>query len=170
MIIESIKAEFLKYKRIGEGAIRQAPDNGFNKPLGEGNNSITVIVRHISGNLKSRFTDFLTSDGEKPWRNRGGEFESVELDPEGLIKVWDEGWKVLSDTLDTLTDDDMEKTVTLYGKELSVIAAILQALTHVSYHVGQIVTIARSLTGDDWQTLSIAKGKPSDHNKNQAKN
>lgn len=170
MIIESIKIEFLKYKRIGEGAIRQAPDNGFNKPLGERNNSIPVIVRHISGNLTSRFTDFLTSDGEKPWRNRDGEFENVELDRAGILKSWNDGWAVLINTLESLTDEDMEKTVTLYGKELSVIAAILQALTHFSYHVGQIVTIARSLTGDDWQTLSIAKGKPSDHNKNQAKN
>ena len=169
MIIESIKVEFLKYKRIGEGALKQVPDNGFNKSFGEGNNSITVIVRHISGNLTSRFTDFLSSDGEKQWRNRDGEFETVELDRAGIIKSWNDGWKVLLDTLETLTDDDMEKTVTLYGKELRALGAIHQALTHLSYHVGQIVIIARSFAGDNWQTLSIAKGKSSEYNKNQTK-
>lgn len=166
MIIDSIKTEFLKYKRIGEGALRQVPDSEINKPVGDENNSITVIVRHISGNLTSRFTDFLTSDGEKPWRNRDGEFESVDLDPEGLIKVWDEGWKVLLNTLDSLTDDDIEKTVKIRGKELQVIEALHRSLAHLSYHVGQIVIIARSFAGDGWQTLSIAKRKSADYNKN----
>lgn len=169
MIIDSIKTEFLKYKRIGEGTIRQVPDIDINKPAGEGNNSITVIVRHISGNLISRFTDFLTSDGEKEWRNRDGEFEAVELDSTGIIKVWDDGWKILLDTLDSLTDDDIKKTVKIYGKELSVLGALHRSLTHLSYHVGQIVIIARSLTGDDWQSLSIAKGKSAEYNKNPTK-
>lgn len=169
MIIDSVKTEFLRYKRIGEDAFKQVPENAINKPAGDGNNSITVIVRHISGNLVSRFTDFLNTDGEKPWRNRDGEFETVELDPEGLMKVWDDGWKVLLDTLDSLTDDDIEKTVKIRGKELSVLDALHRSLAHSSYHAGQIVFMARMLTGDNWETLSIAKGKSSEYNKNPAK-
>ena len=107
----------------------------------------------------SRWTNFLTTDGEKRWRNRDGEFETVELDRTELIKAWDEGLKVLIDTLNSLTDEDMKKTVTLYGKKLRVLEALHQALTHFSYHVGQIVMLAKHAAGDRWVTLGIARGQ-----------
>ena len=169
MIINSIKSEYLRYKKLAEGAIQQTPEAGINKVLGEDNNSISVIVFHISGNLKSRFTDFLTTDGEKEWRKRDTEFEERQLTKSELINIWDEGWNVLITALEELTDDDLSKKVIIRKKELSVVDALHRSLAHLSYHVGQIVFIARVIVGKEWVSLSIARGGSVDYNKNPDK-
>lgn len=169
MIINSIKSEYLRYKKLAEGAIQQTPEASINKVLGEDNNSISVIVFHISGNLKSRFTDFLTTDGEKEWRKRDTEFEERQLTKSELFNVWDDGWNVLITTLDELTDNDLNKKVTIRKKELSVADALHRSLAHFSYHVGQIVFIARMIVGKEWVSLSIARGGSVDYNKNPDK-
>jgi len=169
MIISSIISEYLRYKKLGEGAIQQTPGEGLNQLFGDGNNSISVIVSHISGNLKSRFTDFLTTDGEKSWRNRDTEFEKRNLSKSDLLQLWDEGWFVLSTTLNELTDDDLNKLVTIRGKELTVADALHRSLAHISYHVGQIVFIARMIIGKEWKSLSIPCGGSSKYNQNPDK-
>ena len=169
MIIDSIKSEYLRYKKLAEGAIQKTPKAGINKVLGEDNNSMSVIIFHISGNLKSRFTDFLTTDGEKEWRKRDTEFEKRQLTKSELISIWDEGWNILIKALDELTDDDLSKKVTIRKKELSVVDALHRSLAHLSYHVGQIVFIARVITGKEWVSLSIARGGSVDYNKNPDK-
>ena len=124
MIVESIKSEYLRYKSLAEGAFEQTTEEGLNTIFGEDNNSISVIVFHISGNLKSRFTDFLTTDGEKTWRQRDTEFIEREVSRSELIRKWNEGWNVLLNTLNELTDSDLDKTVTIRGKELTVAEAL----------------------------------------------
>ena len=169
MIISSIKYEYLRYKKLGEGAIIQTPEDGLNKVFGDENNSISVIAAHISGNLNSRFTDFLTTDGEKPWRKRDAEFEERNLTKSELLQLWDDGWLVLFTTLDELSDDDLDKTVTIREKELAVADALHRSLAHVSYHVGQIVYIARMIVGKEWKSLSIPRGGSNAYNQNPDK-
>ena len=166
MIISSINSEYLRYKKLGEGAIEQIPDNGINKVFGDDNNSIAVIVSHISGNLKSRFTDFLTTDGEKTWRKRDTEFFERNLTRKDLIDKWNEGWKVLLDTLVKLSDSDINKVITIRNQELTVIEALHRSLAHTSYHVGQIVFIARTIVGKNWKSLSVPRGGSAEYNKN----
>ena len=169
MIISSIKYEYLRYKKLGEGAIKQTPEDGLNKLFGDDTNSISVIAAHISGNLNSRFTDFLTTDGEKPWRKRDTEFEERDLTKSELLQLWDDGWVVLLTTLDELSDDDLEKTVTIREKELTIADALHRSLAHVSYHVGQIVHIARMIVGKEWKSLSIPRGGSIIYNQNPDK-
>ena len=169
MIISSIKSEYLRYKKLGEGAIEQIPNDGINKVFGEDNNSIAVIVYHISGNLKSRFTDFLKTDGEKSWRKRDTEFFERNFTREELTEIWNEGWNVLMETLAILSDADLNKVVTIRNKELTVIEALHRSLAHTSYHVGQIVYIARTIIGKDWKSLSIPRGESVKYNKNPVK-
>jgi hypothetical protein len=169
MIISSIKYEYLRYKKLGEGAINQTPEDGLNKLYCDDNNSISVIVAHISGNLNSRFTDFLTTDGEKPWRKRDTEFEKRDLTKSELLQLWDDGWVVLLTTLDELSDDDLGKTITIREKELTVADALHRSLAHVSYHVGQIVYIARMIVGKEWKSLSIPRGGSNTYNQNPDK-
>jgi hypothetical protein len=169
MIISSIKYEYLRYKKLGEGAIIQTPEYGLNKVFGEDNNSISVIAAHISGNLNSRFADFLTTDGEKPWRKRDTEFEGRDLTKSELLQLWDDGWVVLLTTLDELSNDDLDKMVTIREKELTVADALHRSLAHVSYHVGQIVFIARMIVAKEWKSLSIPRGGSNAYNQNPDK-
>ncbi len=166
MIVEAYKVEYLRYKKLAERTIDQLTENDLHKIIGEENNSVAIIVGHISGNLKSRFTDFLTSDGEKEWRHRDSEFEDNNLSKAEIIKQIEDGWKVLIGTLDSLTDDDLNKTVTIRQKPLKVIEALTRSLAHTSYHVGQIITIGKIILGKNWKTLSIPKGKSEDYNLN----
>jgi hypothetical protein len=169
MFLSSIKSEYLRYKKLGEGAIEQVTEVGINKVLGDDNNSIAVVVYHVSGNLKSRFTDFLTSDGEKSWRKRETEF--IERNPtrEELNDKWNEGWNVLLNILATLTESDLSKVVTIRNKELTVMEALHRSLAHTSYHVGQIVFIARTIVGKDWKSLSVPRGGSDIYNLNPEK-
>lgn len=169
MIIESIKSEYQRYKSLTENAIAQVKDDDVHKVLGEEGNSIAVIMNHLSGNLKSRFTNFLTEDGEKPWRKRDDEFEEKLEDRTILIKKWEESWRILLNEINALQDFYLSKVVRIRGKELTVSEALQRSLAHAAYHVGQIVLLARIHVGKNWKSLSIARGKSQEHNLNPTK-
>jgi hypothetical protein len=156
-IIASIRGEFMRYKSLAEGAIRQVGDHELSQ-AGAADNSIAVICWHVSGNLRSRFTDFLTSDGEKPWRKRDEEFEPRAVARTELLEKWEQGWAVLFGALDGLREDQLGQTVTIRGQSVLVHEALHRALAHLAYHVGQIVYIAKSLRGAGWDSLSIPPG------------
>ncbi len=165
-IIDSIAGEYRRYKALGEGAMRQLAEPELAKPAPGDGNSVATLVWHISGNLRSRFTEFLTSDGEKPWRDRDSEFDRRQVGTDELFARWEEGWRTLSAALETLSDEDLGRQVKIRGKELSVIEALHRSLTHTSYHVGQIVLLAKSMRGADWKYLSIAPGQSKKYNEN----
>ena len=165
-IIESIQAEYLRYKALAEAAIEQSSEAELSDPGPRGGNSIAVICWHLSGNLKSRFTDFLTADGEKPWREREEEFRARTVTRGELVSKWNEGWDVLLGTLASLSDDDLPATVTIRGQPLLVHEALHRSLAHLSYHVGQIVFLAKSLRGEEWKYLSIPPGQSDAYNAN----
>ncbi|MEX1130168.1 MAG: DinB family protein [Vicinamibacterales bacterium] len=167
-MIDAIRAEFLRYKALAEKAIAQLDDAELSAPSAGGGNSIATICWHVSGNLRSRFTDFLTTDGEKPWRQRDEEFEPRSVTQAELLAKWEQGWDVLLATLAGVRDDQMEATVTIRGQALQVREALLRALGHVSYHVGQMVYAAKAVRGSDWDYLSIPPGKSDDYNRHPA--
>jgi uncharacterized damage-inducible protein DinB len=164
-IVESIRAEYLRYKTLAEGAIDQLDDADLTKKGPNNGNSIATLCWHISGNLKSRFSDFLTSDGEKPWRDREEEFQERRVSRADLLEKWNGGWKVLLDTMTELTDEDLRKTVTIRQQPLLVHEALHRSLSHTVYHVGQIVYIAKGFRGAGWNYLSIPPGQSATYNK-----
>jgi uncharacterized damage-inducible protein DinB len=166
-IVSSIEGEWRRYKALGEGAFRQLRDDEIGKS-GPGNgNSIAVIVWHIAGNLKSRFSDFLTSDGEKPWRHRDTEFEPrPDVTRAELLARWHDGWSTLFSALEPLQDKDLTRIVTIRGEEFNVLEALQRLVNHTSYHVGQIVYLAKTFRGSDWDSLSIPLGKSEEFNRN----
>jgi uncharacterized damage-inducible protein DinB len=159
------EGEYRRYKSLGEGAFNQLDAAQFSDETA-GGNSIATLVWHVSGNLESRFTDFLTSDGEKPWRDRESEFASRAASGAETRETWDRGWGVLLNTLESLTDPDLTRTVTIRGIPHRVDEALLRSLAHTSYHVGQIVHIAKALKGDAWEYLSIPPGGSAAYNAN----
>jgi uncharacterized damage-inducible protein DinB len=163
-VIASINAEYLRYKALAEAAIGQLSETELAVPGAGGGNSILVICWHVAGNLRSRFTDFLTSDGEKPWRNREAEFQPRAATRAELLAHWEAGWAALLDTLDGLTDSDLARTVTIRGQPLRVHEALHRSLAHASYHVGQVVYAARGLRGEAWRFLSIPPGRSEEYN------
>ena len=165
-IIESIRGEYLRYKKLAEAAIAQVPDDKLAAMASDQSNSIVVICWHVSGNLKSRFTDFLTSDGEKPWRHRDEEFDAREVGRAQLMAKWEDGWNALFGALSGLSDDALSRNVTIRRQSLSVIEALHRSLAHTSYHVGQIVYLAREAAGSAWTSLSIPKGQSAAFNAN----
>lgn len=165
-MIKNFVDEYQRYRLLGQKALAQVSDQDLNRVIGEGNNSVAMIVRHISGNLISRFTDFLTSDGEKPWRNREAEFEEKQYGKEEVDRLWARGWDVLESELAKLTDSDLEKRVSIRGQTLTVHEALSRSLAHTASHVGQVVLLARILSHGNWQWLSIPKGKSADYNQN----
>jgi len=166
MILNSIKSKYFQYKKLAEDALEQIPDDKLNFVFGEDDNSIAIIMNHIAGNLKSRFTDFLTSDGEKSWRHRDSEFEANQLDRTALLHHWEEGWEILFDSLENLSDDHLNVKVKIRGKDLTVFEALLRSIIHITYHVGQIVYISKTIVGKEWKSLSIPKGKSEEYNRN----
>ena len=158
-VIESITGEYKRYKALAEGALSQLSDDQLVAPASGGGNSIATICWHLGGNLRSRFTDFLTSDGEKPWRRREEEFQPRSVTIAELRVHWESGWSVLFATLATLRDTDLGQTVTIRGQALRVDEALHRSLAHTSYHVGQVVYAARALLGTAWRFLSIPPGK-----------
>lgn len=162
--LDSIKKQFLYYKMLGEKAIEQLNEEQLFWQYNEESNSIAVLVNHISGNMLSRFTDFLTSDGEKPWRNRDAEFANPLKSKTALMDLWAKGWECLMNALDPLTEADLEKIIYIRNDGHTVIEAINRQLAHYPYHIGQIVFIAKMLKNDDWKTLSIARNKSNDYN------
>jgi uncharacterized damage-inducible protein DinB len=169
IMLSSISTEFQRYKSIAEKAIHQTSVEELNRIPHPDGNSIGMLVRHISGNLKSRFTDFLTTDGEKSWRQRDQEFEERNYNIDEINALWDEGWNVLEDTLNSLNESDLNRTVTIRQQPLSVEEALARSLAHISYHTGQIVLLARLSKGKDWQWISIPKGNSEKYNQNPTK-
>jgi hypothetical protein len=147
------------YKHLGERAIAQAPDEALITTLDAESNSIAIIVKHLYGNMRSRWTNFLTTDGEKPDRNRDTEFESPAATRDQLIAQWEAGWKYLFDGLASLTDADLARKVLIRSEPHSVMQAINRQVAHYSYHVGQIVFLAKHFTSDRWTTLTVPRGK-----------
>ena len=158
-VISSIESEYRRYKLLAEASFHQLSEEQLAQPGNESVNSVATIAWHVSGNLKSRFTDFLASDGEKSWRDRDGEFQPRRATHVELLREWEEGWQVLFKNLAELNDGDLARSVTIRGSALSVAEAVHRSLAHVAYHVGQIVFIARALRGVDWEFLSIPPGK-----------
>src|SRR2546423_6697337 len=155
-LIASIEGEYRRYQTLGEGAMAQvADDAGLTHAAGSDNSSATSVWP-ISGNLKSRFTDFLPSDGEKPGRDRDSEFLARDVTRAGLQTRWEEGWRVLFASLADLTDADLERTVTIRAQPLTVAEALHRSLAHTSYHVGQIVYLAKALCGTGWRSVGLS--------------
>jgi hypothetical protein len=152
-------------KRLAERAVEQVPDDKLHTPLDANTNSIAVIMKHIAGNLLSRWTDFLTTDGEKPWRKRDTEFLDSFSSRTELMEFWERGWTCLLTTLRGLKAEDLTKTVTIRGEPHTVPLAIERSLGHTCYHIGQIVQVARIHAGDQWHTLTIARGASDQFNK-----
>jgi hypothetical protein len=162
MVIE----EFARLKRLADDAIAQLPPECFFTAPGTGDNSVAVIVKHVGGNLLSRWENFLTSDGEKPGRNRDGEFLILPEDSrECLMARWDDGWSMLFGALKPLRSQDLAAIVTVRGEPLSVLQAINRQLTHYAYHVGQIVYLAKHFAGRNWNSLSIPVGQSEQFNR-----
>ena len=165
-LIRSIEGEYVRYKALAEAALAQVPESSLSEP-GPGNgNSLAIICWHLSGNLKSRFTDFLTADGEKPWRNREEEFSARTVTRAELLEKWNDGWSVLLATLRDLSDEDLNRDITIRGQSLAVHEALNRSLSHASYHVGQIVYVAHAIVGADWRYLTIAPGGSAAYNAN----
>ena len=163
-MIDHFRSEFARYRTIGEKALSQLPDVALNKvPVTDGN-SAAMLVRHISGNLASRFTDFLTTDGEKPWRNREGEFEERAYTREEVDRMWGDGFGVLESTLEGLSDSDLNVAVRIRGQEWTVHAALARSLAHLSYHIGQLVLLARLDAGTGWDWITIPKNASDAYN------
>ena len=158
-MITDFASEFAKYKATAEKAFARVDQDGLNRVPATEANSIAMLVRHMSGNLRSRFTDFLTTDGEKPWRQRDDEFVTRGYSHADVERLWAEGWQVLEHTLSELSEADLGRTVMIRGESLSVHAALCRALAHVSYHTGQIVLLARMVGADEWKSLSIPKAR-----------
>ncbi len=156
---------FRHYKKLGESAIAQLTMEEISRKPNEASNSIALIVHHLSGNMLSRWTDFLTTDGEKPWRDREAEFTESYPDKESMILAWEKGWGCLLKTLEDLQPRDLEKIIYIRNEGQTVIEAIQRQLAHYTSHVGQIVYQAKALTGNEFKSLSIAKGASDDFNK-----
>lgn len=158
--LDDALVQFRKYKKMGEDAIAQISEKDFFKLLDKDANNIALIVKHLAGNMRSRWTDFLTTDGEKPNRHRDTEFEIYDDDSKtSLMHRWEEGWKLVFDTIEPLKETDLEKTIFIRNEPHSVMQAINRQLTHYAYHVGQIVFLAKHFAGSKWKSLSIPKGK-----------
>jgi Protein of unknown function (DUF1572) len=156
--LDDVRQQFRKLKKLAEDALAQVTDDELLVALDAESNSLAIIMKHMAGNLRSRFTDFLTTDGEKPDRNRDGEFV-IEIAPEraAMMADWESGWTRLFATLDTLGPDDLLAEVRVRGEALSVIAALDRQMTHHAYHVGQIVFLAKHLRSTEWKNLSMPR-------------
>ena len=158
-MLKDFAKEFRDYRASAEKAIAQVSDAALNHVPVPDANSIAMLVRHMSGNLRSRFTDFLTTDGEKPWRDRDSEFVERQYSREEVLAMWAAGWSVLDAALAPLTDADLGRTVHLRGEAIPVHQALCRALAHMSYHTGQIVLLARVLATGEWKWITIPKAR-----------
>jgi hypothetical protein len=159
--------QFEFYKMLGDKAMSQIPDEALFWQYNEQSNSIAIIVSHLSGNMISRWTDFLTTDGEKEWRDRDAEFEPIIQNKNELLAQWEKGWSCFLGALTALTDDDMDRIVYIRHVGHTVTEAISRQLAHYPYHIGQIVFISKMISGDQWQSLSIPRGNSKKYNENK---
>jgi hypothetical protein len=163
--LDSAIRRLVIYKTLGDKTFAQLEENDFHYTPNDESNSISVIIRHLNGNMLSRWTNFLTEDGEKPDRNRDTEFTAPPLGKEALLALWEEGWTCLLTTLRSLKEEDLLKTITIRHEPLIVIDAINRQLAHYPHHVGQIVYIGKMIRNDKWQSLSIPRGASEDVNR-----
>ncbi|HQU82359.1 MAG TPA: DUF1572 family protein [Pyrinomonadaceae bacterium] len=161
---------FRSYKKLAERAFEQISDDEFFVLLDAGSNSLAMIAKHIGGNLRSRFSDFLTSDGEKNDRDRDSEFVAENDTRASIMQVWETGWQTLFETLESLTVEDLSKTVKIRTEDFTVTKAFTRSLSHISSHVGQITFLAKHLRSTEWKTLSVPRGKTNEFNAYLAEN
>lgn len=162
--LNSVKKQFEYYKMLGDKTFSQLSEDDFFWQFNEESNNIATIVKHLQGNMLSRWTDFLTADGEKDWRNRDKEFEGLITTKEDVLDEWEQGWQCLFNALNSLTDNDLERIIYIRNMGHTVLEAINRQLAHYPYHVGQIVFIGKMLADDNWQSLSIPKGNSNQYN------
>lgn len=162
--LNSIRKLFSYYKQLGEKAMAQLDDAQIHRAPDASSNNVAIMVTHLSSNMLSRWTDFMTTDGEKEWRHRDREFEDDIKDKKELLDRWEKGWACLFHALDELTPGDLEKIVYIRNQEHTVTKAINRQLAHYAYHVGQMVYLARHLAGNEWVSLSIPKGESEAYN------
>ncbi|MGH7718806.1 MAG: DUF1572 family protein [Gemmatimonadaceae bacterium] len=158
--------ELARYRSIAERAMEQMSDEDLNRVLAPDGNSVAMLVRHISGNLTSRFTSFLSEDGEKPWRDRDSEFGDRTYTRAEMNTMWAAAWEVVRRELEGLTDADLDTGVTIRGQQLTVHEALCRSVAHTALHVGQIILLARILASGEWRWISIPKGKSAEYNQN----
>jgi hypothetical protein len=163
--IEDSRALFAQYKKLAERALAQVSDQQLFALIDPGANSIAIIIKHMAGNMVSRWTDFLTTDGEKATRHRDQEFENPPATRAALLAQWESAWATLFSALAPLTDADLARTVTIRGEAHSVTQAINRQVAHYAMHIGQIILLAKHFAGSNWQTLSIARGASGDFNR-----
>ncbi|MDI9340773.1 MAG: DUF1572 domain-containing protein [Sediminibacterium sp.] len=162
--LNSVIKQFEYYKLLGDKTMAQLPDDKLTWQYNQESNSIATIIKHLSGNMLSRWTDFLTTDGEKEWRNRDAEFDNTILTKAAIIKTWEDGWNCFLGALKRLKEDDLAKIVYIRNQGHTVIEAINRQLAHYPYHVGQIVFIGKMILNENWQSLSIPKGNSTSYN------
>ena len=159
-VIEGALHEFLSYRTLAEKAMAQVGDDEFFEQIDAESNSIALIVKHLAGNMRSRWTDFLSTDGEKPNRDRDGEFVTEGADTRGSLEAkWQEAWAIALAALESLSDKDLQRTVSIRGEPHTVLKAINRNVTHLAYHVGQIAFLAKHLSGERWQTLTVPRNR-----------
>jgi uncharacterized damage-inducible protein DinB len=166
--LEDALSLFRYYKLLAERAMAQVRDEDLFAALDEESNSIAVVVKHMAGNMRSRWTDFLTTDGEKSTRNRDDEFEAAPASREQVMQLWESGWACLFAAIEPLTEADLTRTITIRGEPHSVMQAINRQLTHYPHHVGQIVLLARHFARDGWQSLSVPRRGSAEFNRQVA--
>lgn len=162
--LESIKKQFQYYKTIAEKAIEQLEEHQLFEAKNEDNNSIATIIKHLSGNMLSRWTDFLTSDGEKDWRNRDAEFENNLQTKASVLQEWSKGWNCFFEAIDGLKPENLSEIIYIRNEGHTVLEAINRQLAHYPYHIGQIVFIAKQLKNSEWNSLSIPKNNSDKYN------
>lgn len=163
-LVSSVETVFRNNKGWADSAIAQVSDEKLHLSLDANTNSIVVIMKHVAGNLLSRWTDFLESDGEKTWRNRDNEFVDTFNSRDEILNYWEKGWDCLFNTLTSLTPEDLSKSVAIRGEPHSVPLAIHRSLAHCGYHVGQIIMVARIQASDEWETITVPPGKSAEFN------
>lgn len=164
MIVAAFTQEFGKIRRLADRAVAQLDDAELHALIDPEANSVAVLMQHMAGNMRSRWTDFLTADGEKPWRHRDTEFEPFAGSRAELLASWESGWRTLFDALAGLSDDDLARLVTIRGERQSVLTALARQLSHYAGHAYQIVLVAKHLKGDRWDVLSIPRGQSDAYN------
>jgi hypothetical protein len=169
MLTKPFLDEYARYRVTAEKAMAQISDEALNRVVSADGNSIATLVRHISGNMVSRFTDFMASDGEKSWRERDAEFDAGPFSRAEVDDAWRRGWEVLEREVGRLRDEDFMRTVTIRGQGMTVLEALLRNVTHIAMHIGQIILLARVSAGDEWKTLSIPRGQSRQFNEQMAR-
>ncbi|WP_406683824.1 DUF1572 domain-containing protein [Seonamhaeicola sp. MEBiC1930] len=163
--LSSITKQFEYYKSLGDKTLDQLSLEAIQNEISEDSNSVAIIVKHLSGNMLSRWTDFLTEDGEKEWRKRDTEFEDLFTTKEEILAYWNKGWNCLFNTINNLNNKDLDSIIYIRNQGHTVTEAINRQLSHYSYHVGQIVFLGKVLKGKDWKSLSIPRGQSKNYNK-----